>query len=148
MYVLYLICRVTRINFFSSFCFFQIVLPIKSHCKFYKDYVWFHVIVLKWYILLALDFLTFFFSPLDPDFSLFYLITCKIIQRVCVSTCYSHFKNYVDIFTYFSNLENLVFAPYAFSYLKNPSILLPYYFEEFKDHHLIQIFCSIKSHVK
>ncbi len=58
--------------FFSSFCFFQIVLPIKSHFKFYKDYVWLHVIVLKWYILLALTFLTFFFSPLDPDFLLFY----------------------------------------------------------------------------
>ncbi len=58
--------------FFSSFCFFQIVLPIKSHFKFNKDYVRLYVIVLKWYILLALDFLTLFSSPLDPDFLLFY----------------------------------------------------------------------------
>jgi hypothetical protein len=58
--------------FFSSFCFFQIVLPFKSHFKFYKDYVRLHVIVLKWYILLVLDFLTLFFSPLDSEFLLFY----------------------------------------------------------------------------
>ncbi len=66
-----------------------------------------------------------------------------------MSTCYSHFENYVVVFIYFSNLENHVFVPYAVSYLKNPSICRPNYFEEFEDHHLIQIFCcSIKSHAK
>ncbi len=66
-----------------------------------------------------------------------------------MSKCYSHFKNYVVIFTYFSNLENHVFTPYAVSFLKNPSICCPYCFEEFEDHHLMQIFCcSIKSHAK
>ncbi len=64
-----------------------------------------------------------------------------------MSTCYSHSKNYVDVFTYFPNLENHVFTPYAFSYLKNPWILLPYYFEEFKDHHLIQIFVALLNHM-
>ncbi len=50
-----------------------------------------------------------------------------------MNTCYSHFKNYVVVFTYFSYSENHVFAPYAFSYLKNASIFLSYNFEEFED---------------
>jgi hypothetical protein len=50
-----------------------------------------------------------------------------------VSTCYSHFENYVVVFTYYSDLENHVFTPYAFSYLRNASIFLSNYFEEFED---------------